>query len=193
VAEGGGLLNRYTLQRRIEGSNPSVSASSESLASLCTEINSFEPAIALFDVRCPSIGRRAEPGKVVGAGHLDLRVESQCSRKPLIKTKEIVRQTGSNEVVLGDHGCVFFTQHSPEKCAQSLWEGRFFIAWRGPSVNVTKRRRGASPCCAVRAATALQGAKVSRASGEQGEVPTGAVALGGYGTLSKETFFGGSR
>ncbi len=26
VAEGGGLLNRYTLQRRIEGSNPSVSA-----------------------------------------------------------------------------------------------------------------------------------------------------------------------
>jgi hypothetical protein len=31
VAEGGGLLNRYTLQRRIEGSNPSVSASSESL------------------------------------------------------------------------------------------------------------------------------------------------------------------
>jgi hypothetical protein len=30
VAEGGGLLNRYTLQKRIEGSNPSVSASSES-------------------------------------------------------------------------------------------------------------------------------------------------------------------
>jgi hypothetical protein len=27
VAEGGGLLNRYTLLRRIEGSNPSVSAS----------------------------------------------------------------------------------------------------------------------------------------------------------------------
>jgi hypothetical protein len=26
VAEGGGLLNRYTLLRRIEGSNPSVSA-----------------------------------------------------------------------------------------------------------------------------------------------------------------------
>ena len=34
MAEGGGLLNRYTLQRRIEGSNPSVSArfrASESL------------------------------------------------------------------------------------------------------------------------------------------------------------------
>ena len=26
MAEGGGLLNRYTLQRRIEGSNPSGSA-----------------------------------------------------------------------------------------------------------------------------------------------------------------------
>jgi hypothetical protein len=28
VAEGGGLLNRYTAQSRIEGSNPSVSATS---------------------------------------------------------------------------------------------------------------------------------------------------------------------
>ena len=26
MAEGGGLLNRYTLQRRIQGSNPCVSA-----------------------------------------------------------------------------------------------------------------------------------------------------------------------
>ena len=37
MAEGGGLLNRYTLQRRIQGSNPCVSArfsGSESLA-LC--------------------------------------------------------------------------------------------------------------------------------------------------------------
>jgi hypothetical protein len=32
VAEGGGLLNRYTLSRRIEGSNPSVSASSRGSA-----------------------------------------------------------------------------------------------------------------------------------------------------------------
>jgi hypothetical protein len=30
VAEGGGLLNRYTLSRRIEGSNPSVSANAPS-------------------------------------------------------------------------------------------------------------------------------------------------------------------
>ena len=30
MAEGGGLLNRYTLQRRIEGSNPSGSASFQS-------------------------------------------------------------------------------------------------------------------------------------------------------------------
>ena len=43
VAEGGGLLNRYTLQRRIQGSNPCVSArfsGSESLALWrCPEIN----------------------------------------------------------------------------------------------------------------------------------------------------------
>jgi hypothetical protein len=31
VAEGGGLLNRYTLLRRIEGSNPSVSAKNQVL------------------------------------------------------------------------------------------------------------------------------------------------------------------
>ena len=31
MAEGGGLLNRYTLQRRIEGSNPSGSASLKDL------------------------------------------------------------------------------------------------------------------------------------------------------------------
>jgi hypothetical protein len=34
AAEGGGLLNRYTLQRRIEGSNPSVSASRSHTAKL---------------------------------------------------------------------------------------------------------------------------------------------------------------
>ena len=44
MAEGGGLLNRYTLQRRIEGSNPSGSArfqlpSSESPLGRCPEIN----------------------------------------------------------------------------------------------------------------------------------------------------------
>jgi hypothetical protein len=41
--------------------------------------------------------------------------------------------------------CVFFAQHLLEKCFQSLWEGRFFIAWGGCSVNVTKRRRGGIP------------------------------------------------
>jgi len=30
--------------------------------------------------------------------------------------------------------CVFFAQHSLEKRLQALWEGRFFIAWRGCSV-----------------------------------------------------------
>ena len=43
VAEGGGLLNRYTLQRRIEGSNPSGSAS-------------LKP---LFEPRFSGAGRRA--------------------------------------------------------------------------------------------------------------------------------------
>ena len=53
MAEGGGLLNRYTLQRRIEGSNPSVSARSEiavpnHFLACSTEIN-------------PCAGRAAHP------------------------------------------------------------------------------------------------------------------------------------
>jgi hypothetical protein len=42
VAEGGGLLNRYTLQRRIEGSNPSVSANMLSSDGLRASIREFE-------------------------------------------------------------------------------------------------------------------------------------------------------
>src|SRR5262249_18556855 len=79
-----------------------------------------------------------------------------------------------------------FTQHSSKKRHRDLWEGRFFVAWRCPSVNVTERRRGGIPllCCPGCDLTPEVWG-VSRASGEQGEVPTGAVALGGYGTLSK--------
>ena len=40
---------------------------------------------------------------------------------------------------------MFFAQHSLEKRVWTLWEGWFFIAWRGCSVNVTKRRRGGIP------------------------------------------------
>src|SRR5262245_42418085 len=86
--------------------------------------------------------------------------------------------------------CVFFTQHLPENCLQSLWERPFFIAWWACSVNVTERRRGGIPllCCP---SSVCKRKKIS-GSGEQGEVPSGAVALGGHGTLSRNTF-GGSR
>jgi hypothetical protein len=60
VAEGGGLLNRYTLQRRIQGSNPCVSArfsGSESLHPTdCPEINPLDvrPGVGLsFDRAAP--------------------------------------------------------------------------------------------------------------------------------------------
>jgi hypothetical protein len=42
VAEGGGLLNRYTLQRRIEGSNPSGSANLD-CESPCVRLESAVP------------------------------------------------------------------------------------------------------------------------------------------------------
>ena len=70
------------------------------------------------------------------------------------------------------------------------------------------RRRGASPRCAFRVDGSHQVASpglfdqswvdrlvgnVPPGSGEQGEVPSVLVALGGYGTLSRQTMFGGSR
>ena len=36
--------------------------------------------------------------------------------------------TGKNGRFRSVHDCVFFTQHSPEKRQQDLWEGGFFIA-----------------------------------------------------------------
>ena len=83
------------------------------------------------------------------------------------------------------YGCVVFTQHPPEKCRQPLWEAPFFIAWRGSSINVTKRRRGGIPLLCCPGYLLHTGCDKFSASGEQGEVPTGAVALGGYGTLSR--------
>ena len=58
MAEGGGLLNRYTLQRRIEGSNPSVSAS----------------------VRCPSSCNHRR-SKVAASFPPELVVHSLCPLK----------------------------------------------------------------------------------------------------------------
>ena len=46
--------------------------------------------------------------------------------------------------------CVFFMQHSGEKCLRALWEGRFFVAPRASFANVTDATEGASPCRAFR-------------------------------------------
>jgi hypothetical protein len=87
------LLNRYTLQRCIEGSNPSVSASSESKL-IRLGIRSLFRAYMMC-----SIGLWAERGKVVGPGRLGPRVKTQFSRKPLIKIKQILPRTGGSQVV----------------------------------------------------------------------------------------------
>ncbi len=59
MAEGGGLLNRYTLSRRIEGSNPSVSAiKSPARAEFFTEAEGrAEPSMLLHSARLPSAAR----------------------------------------------------------------------------------------------------------------------------------------
>jgi hypothetical protein len=65
VAEGGGLLNRYTPQRRIQGSNPCVSASFSGSESLdptdCPEINPLDVHSGPTWGAYPSIGRLLTP------------------------------------------------------------------------------------------------------------------------------------
>jgi hypothetical protein len=53
-AEGGGLLNRYTVKSRIEGSNPSVSA----IISLITlQINEFVRLLGVYPQLYPQLSR----------------------------------------------------------------------------------------------------------------------------------------
>jgi hypothetical protein len=67
VAEGGGLLNRYTLQRRIEGSNPSGSASLRCCAASAGKPSCF--ALARFAGPPPaSIANRIVPKPIRRAG-----------------------------------------------------------------------------------------------------------------------------
>ena len=90
--------------------------------------------------------------------------------------------------------CVFFAQHSDEKRPRDLWEWRFFIAPAISFDNVCGATEGASPCRAFRVDGSHRVASPSlaikvgstagydkffRASGEQGEVPSVPVALGG--------------
>ena len=65
MAEGGGLLNRYTLSRRIEGSNPSVSANGRfsdfcAFAALDRELLRFRPGIAPFRPADPTADEASE-------------------------------------------------------------------------------------------------------------------------------------
>lgn len=95
--------------------------------------------------------------------------------------------------------CVFFAQQSVEKRPKGLWEGPFFVAWRGPSSNVCPATEGGIPM----SRDPVDGLHpsgdyhvgVKRFAGERGARGSskGAVALDGYGTLSNKQCFGGSR
>ncbi len=83
MAEGGGLLNRYTPQRRIEGSNPSVSArgSSESASNqFQTQFqNQFQPPVSSRAHARPAIVKETSgqsPPQVVEAKNKT----SSCAR-----------------------------------------------------------------------------------------------------------------
>jgi hypothetical protein len=41
--------------------------------------------------------------------------------------------------------CVFFAQQSVGKRPKGLWEGRFFVAWRGAIANLTPATEGGIP------------------------------------------------
>ncbi len=86
----------------------------------------------------------------------------------------------------GRKACVFFAQHSLENRPNALWEGRFFIAPQVCSANVHIATEGASPCRAFRVGGSHQVDAKSQSGlrGARGS-SIGAVALGGYGTLSQ--------
>jgi hypothetical protein len=80
VAEGGGLLNRYTLQRRIEGSNPSVSATGLVEFTANQFRNQF-PTTDAVNHHGPSPGGQQSPNEF-GTNHLrsiDTKLSSQVA------------------------------------------------------------------------------------------------------------------
>ena len=148
MAEGGGLLNRYTPQRRIEGSNPLRLR--QRLRRIPLRISSRCRADEVKQRRFP----RALFRMVDCRGKHDLwsfsaKVTPRVELISSISHWQIMTTPVGGGRPWSRYGCVVFTQHPPEKCRQPLWEAPFFIAWRGSSINVTKRRRGGIPllCC----------------------------------------------
>src|SRR5262249_29409508 len=126
VAEGGGLLNRYTLQRRIEGSNPSVSARFPVANHRIrrTEINPLNtPKVRRRGCRPPDrMAEKLQPQKIKP------QVDGRLSSKPLKLIADLLRWSARKSGFWCAQNCVFFTQHSPEKRPQDLWERSLFIA-----------------------------------------------------------------
>jgi hypothetical protein len=77
VAEGGGLLNRYTLQRRIEGSNPSVSAIS------FLSVTRMPAPAGGGASRSPSVSGRESFLRIAGAGEASGDALRPVLSKPL--------------------------------------------------------------------------------------------------------------
>ena len=67
MAEGGGLLNRYTPQRRIEGSNPSVSARGSFESASNQFQNQFQPPVATVNHRGLTLDRPQSRDELAGA------------------------------------------------------------------------------------------------------------------------------
>ena len=102
MAEGGGLLNRYTLSRRIEGSNPSGSASLRSLRASARkppgpidEIHLWtRPRVArVFAIRSRGIGRK----RFGFLGILGAAAEFACTA---------MRVSGPNGAAIAPPGCI---------------------------------------------------------------------------------------
>ena len=81
MAEGGGLLNRYTLQRRIEGSNPSGSAS---LIGMCYSNPRFPPRGGALCATPRVLTAPAKPGPMGSnpSGSASLRSFGASAGKP---------------------------------------------------------------------------------------------------------------
>ena len=104
--------------------------------------------------------------------------------------------------------CVFFAQQSVGKRPRGLWEGCFFVAWRGAIANLTPATEGGIPmsrCPVVGSHCVIpslqfvcvsgssSGVKRPPESGEPGEVPSVLSHWADTEPSHKKQCFGGSR
>ena len=128
--------------------------------------------------------------------------------KPLLYNRYSYRSDCPGSVTSVRPNCVFFAQQSVGKRPRGLWEGCFFVAWRGAIANLTPATEGGIPmsrCPVVGSHCVIpslqfvcvsgssSGVKRPPESGEPGEVPSVLSHWADTEPSHKKQCFGGSR